>query len=129
MAEVDLADEEPLGDELGEDLDKDFDAAWANEKPKRVKIKGRVYTLPADIPASVLILLVRQRRAERDGGDGLVWLEQILKGLLGEAGYQQILADGIGISHIRDIVDWCLDVYGLRTKDGQGEAKAPGTRA
>ncbi|MEV4320993.1 hypothetical protein AB0J37_02040 [Microbispora rosea] len=119
-------------DDFDGELDQDFDAAWAEHKPKHVKIKGRVYRMPPDVPASVLILLARQKRATRSGEDGLTFLEQILKGLLTSAGYDQILADGIGITNLRDVVDWCLTAYDL-TKgdggDGEGEAPPPTTGA
>lgn len=114
-------------DDFDGDLDQDFDAAWADHKPKHVKIKGRVYRMPAEIPASVMILLARQQRATRSGEDGLTFLEKILKGLLTPAGYDQILADGIGLTSLKDVVDWCLTAYDIvKSKDdGEGEAQPP----
>ncbi|MEV4457010.1 hypothetical protein [Microbispora sp. NPDC049633] len=112
-------------DDFDGDLDADFDEAWAEHKPKHVKIKGRVYRMPAELPASVLILLARQRRATRSGEDGLNFLEQILKALLSPAGYEQVLSDGIGITSLKDVVDWCLKAYEIVKDDGAGEAKPP----
>ncbi|MGI5162618.1 hypothetical protein [Microbispora sp. CA-102843] len=119
-------------DEFDGDLDQDFDAAWAEHRPKYAKIKGKVYTMPPDVPASVLILLARQKRAARSGEDGLTFIEQILKGLLTPAGYDQILADGIGITSLKDVVDWCMKAYDLAKDDGgdgEGEAQPPATGA
>ena len=120
-------------DDFDGDLDADFDAAWSEHRPKHVKILGRVYRMPPDIPASVLILLARQRRAARSGEDGLTLLEQILKGLLTPAGYEQILADGIGITSLKDVVNWCLKAYDIAKDDndgdGEGEAQPPATGA
>lgn len=116
-------------DDFDGDLDHDFDAAWAEHKPKHVRILGRVYRMPAEIPASVLILLARQRQADRSGDAGLVFVEQIIKSLLTPAGYEQILADGIGITGIRDVLDWCLKAYDIAKDDGEGEAPPPATGA
>lgn len=109
-------------DEFDGELDQDFDAAWAEHKPKFVKIRGRVYRMPPEVPAAVMILMARQKRASRE--DGLTFLEQILKALLSPAGYDQILADGIGLGGLGNVVDWCLKAYEI-VKDDEGEAQPP----
>jgi len=119
-------------DDFDGDLDQDFDAAWAEHKPKHVKIKGRIYRLPPEVPANVMILMARQKRASRE--DGLTFLEQILKALLSPAGYDQILSDGIGLAGLGDVLDWCMKAYDLGKGksdggDGEGEAQPPATGA
>ncbi len=116
-------------DDFDGDLDHDFDEAWAERKPKHVKIRGKVYTMPPEAPAAVLILMARQKRASRE--DGLTILEQILKALLSPAGYDQILADGIGLESLGDVMGWCMQAYGLGKDkdDDEGEAQPPATGA
>ncbi|WP_067184630.1 hypothetical protein [Microtetraspora niveoalba] len=115
-------------DDFDGDLDHDFDAAWAEHKPKHVRIRGKVYRLPPEVPATVLLLLARQKRA-KNSDEGVAFFEKILEGLLTPAGYQQILADGIGLTSFKDVVDWCLKVYDLAKDDGEGEAQPPTTGA
>ncbi|MGS2641678.1 hypothetical protein [Streptosporangium sp. G12] len=117
------------------DLDHDFDAAWATLKPKRVRVLGKIYTLPPERPAKVMILLFRERKArkEQDGAKAFGFLEEILETMFGAAPYQQILADGLGMdTQLRDLVDYCMNAYNAPAtpqEDEQGEAEPPKTGA
>jgi hypothetical protein len=131
-----MAAPEPVwvdADSFDGELDHDFDAAWAQLKPKYVRAMGRVYRMPAELPASVVILLARQRRTTNKE-QGLAIMEQILKGLLTPAGYDQIIADGIGLeSQLGDLVSWCVKAYNTKTgkddAESEGEAEPPATGA
>lgn len=117
--------------EYDDELDHDFDEAWADLKPKRVRILGRVYNLPPERPAKVMILLIRERKQRKsDGERNMALLEEILTTMFGEVAYQRILADGIGLdSQVGDVVDYCMSAYNKPTPDGeedeQGEAPPP----
>lgn len=126
--------EHPWVDEAEYDgeLDHDFDEAWADLKPKHVRILGRVYRLPPERPAKVMILLIRERKQRKsDGERNVALLEEILQTMFGEAAYQRILADGIGLeSQLGDVVDYCMSAYNKPASgDGeeaeQGEAPPP----
>jgi hypothetical protein len=121
-------------DDFDGEVDHDFDAAWAEVIPKRVKIKGKVYTLPAELPASVMILAARRQRSKSGRTDTFQQFEEIFGYFMTPAAYQQLLADGLGIGQLNQILDYCLHAYGIRTQSAaeeepEGEAAPPATGA
>lgn len=103
-------------------IDHDFDAAWAERNPKRIKVRGRVYTLPAERPAKVIILLAREEVSRtRTGKRDIKLLEEILRVMLTPDGYQQMLDDGVSIEQLADIVTYCMRAYNTEG-DSTGEA-------
>lgn len=92
---------------------KDFDAALDAEHLKeiRFKILGRDYTVPPELPASLVLSQLKSFLEE--GGinysDLPVWLEN----LVGSDNYKQMLDDGLSWPKLQQLTRWLLSQYGV----------------
>lgn len=109
-----------------EDIDYDFDAAWAERRRrgKRVRIRGQVYELPASVPAKVILFAAKAKKS----GAGLnkaVSPEEIvdlLSSLLGVANMDRLMASGMDFDEMGDVMAYCMKSY---RQWGPGEDEAP----
>ncbi|MEC3977906.1 hypothetical protein [Amycolatopsis sp. H20-H5] len=110
-----------------EDVDHDFDAAWAERrrKGKRVRIRGNVYELPASVPAKVILFAAKAKRTGADLAKQVdpVEIIDLLSSLLGTENIGQLLADGLDFDEMGDVMGYCMASY--RTDVAPGEEQAP----
>jgi hypothetical protein len=107
----------------------DFDAEWSANASKKlpVKIKGRMYTLAEEIPAKAILVAVKLQKQ----GINALPVEDVLEviGMLvgGSANAEQMMADGIALHQLMDVMRKCMSLIqnGL-PEELQGEATAPG---
>lgn len=112
------------------DVDYDFDAAWAEHTATapRVRIFGEVYTLPASVPAKLVLFAAK---AKKDGStDRDVTPDEVLdmlSTLLGPSNLDRIMAAGIGIDQLGDVLQYCMRRYNkLGGMPGEAPAPEPG---
>jgi hypothetical protein len=116
---------------VDEQVDYDFDAAWAERRAKapRVRILGKVYRLPSTPPAKIILFLSRnQAHPTREiRPDELLELLGTLLG--GNANMQTLLSDGLEMDQLSDVMQYCMNSYKTAKEEagGQGEAPAPTT--
>lgn len=99
---------------------RDFDQAWAEKaeaegspQPLIFKLKGREWQLPGNIPAAIIIKILRMKK--RDPGEDVPEDEQMdmALSLFGEEQLDQLLGTGIDVDQLGDLIMWALDQYGL----------------
>jgi hypothetical protein len=104
------------GAHASEDLDFDFDAHWAAKKgaarPRRVKIKGRLYILPGSMPAGVMFFGMRsefsKKSKEISDVRALELTKEMLEMALGAAAVDQMIRDGIGMEELPDVLTYVM---------------------
>lgn len=106
---------------------RDFDAFWAETTREPVKFRygGKTYELPPEIPAIVILKAVRL--AEDEAADKQVSPDDVIglaTNLLGSKNMDALLASGISIDRLGDVVKWALEQYGAGPGD-EGNAEAP----
>lgn len=108
----------------------DFDAAWEAEaakkrtEPVRAKIKNRLYDLPDQIPAKVILTAVKMQKRGAKNLDIDEVLDSIGMMVGGRAAAEQMMADGIAIHQLMDVMNKCMTLI----RDGvgtEGEVDAP----
>lgn len=96
---------------------KDFDEFWSerNVEPLKVKVFGKVYTLPGAIPASVVLALLR---AQAEGVQELQpsAVLTLAESLFGKSVLDEWLAQGMQLDQLVDVIRWVTDQYGQRIK-------------
>jgi hypothetical protein len=106
-----------------DDVDYDFDAEWAARGAvgPRVRIRKRVYQLPASPPAKLILWAANNNRASKKKTN-LAEVVDLLGSLLGKDNVDQVLADGLEIDQLGDVIRFCMG----RLKEWRaGEAEAP----
>lgn len=106
----------------------DFDAEWASKRaqPPRAKIMGRVYTLAAEIPAKSILVSVKAQKQGIEHLDIDELLDSIGMMVGGRENADQMMADGIGLTQLIDVMTRCMTLI----RDGlpeeiRGEVDAP----
>ncbi|QIS13586.1 hypothetical protein [Nocardia arthritidis] len=116
------------------EVDYDFDEAWRERKAARVaprvRILGKVYTLPNSLPAKLILFAVAARKNGRAAADEVDAEEafDMLSALLGEANLIDIMQRGLEIDDLPDLLDTCQRVYRDRQERPGGKAQAPALR-
>jgi hypothetical protein len=114
------------------DVDYDFDEAWRERKASRVapriRVLGKVYTLPHSLPAKLILFAVSARRNGRPAGDEVTAEESfdLLSALLGEANLRDLLDRGLEIDDLPDLLTTCQQVYQRRQERPGGNGSAAG---
>ncbi|MFB6722922.1 hypothetical protein ACFCV3_22275 [Kribbella sp. NPDC056345] len=125
-------------DQLPDDqeVDYDFDEAWRERKAARVapkiRILGKVYTLPHSLPAKLILFAVSAQKNGRSASDEVTAEEafDMLSALLGEENLVDILNRGLEIDDLPDVLGTCQQVYKNRqAAPGNGVAPAKGATA
>lgn len=126
--------------ELEEPVDFDFDEAWAErraaQKPPKIRLFGKVYSLPNSLPAKLILFAVQARRGGR-AADSQVTADEaydLLSALLREDNLISILNDGLEMDDLPDLLERCQNIYKARqsrkdTPGGNGQAPAVTTGA
>ncbi|GAA0605607.1 hypothetical protein GCM10010174_22960 [Kutzneria viridogrisea] len=115
--------------EQDEVVDYDFDEAWRERKAARVapriRLLGKVYTLPNSLPAKLILFAVSARRAGRVASEEVNAEEafDMLAALLGESNLRDLLDRGLEIDDLPDLLGTCQRVYQER-QSGNGSAPA-----
>lgn len=108
----------------------DFDQFWAETQPEdaelpRVRVFGEEVTLPASIPAIIVIRYLRQGVDEDEpiGGDTLV---QVADALFGRETLDRWLNRGLTITQLGDLVSRTLNLYmGGGDEDAESDDENP----
>ncbi|WP_370422733.1 hypothetical protein AB8O64_30825 [Streptomyces sp. QH1-20] len=122
----------PAATDDGAAVDYDFDEAWRERKAARVapriRVLGKVYTLPPSLPAKLILFAVSARKQGR-AADAQVTAEEsfdMLASLLGEANLLDILDRGLEMDDLPDLLGQCQNVYKARQERGpDGPAGTP----
>jgi hypothetical protein len=112
----------------------DFDAEWEAEaqEPLHIKVKGRFYALPPELPALAILNAVKMQKK----GVHSITIDELLDtiGMLtgGRENAEQMMKDGIGISQLYGVMNRTMKLVreGLPAEmrdqlDAQGEPPAP----
>jgi len=113
-------------------VDYDFDEAWRERKAARVapriRILGKVYTLPHSLPAKLILFAVSAKKNGRSATEEVNAEEafDMLSALLGEQNLVDILNRGLEIDDLPDVLGTCQQLYQNRQQNpGNGQAPAP----
>jgi len=112
-------------------VDYDFDEAWRERKAARVapriRILGKVYTLPHSLPAKLILFAVSARKQGRPAEDQVNAEEafDMLSALLGEENLVDILNRGLEMDDLPDLLGNCQQVYQKRQEQSAGNGHAP----
>lgn len=113
----------------------DFDAEWEADEaePLHIKVKGRFYKLPPELPARAILNAVKmQKKGVRNIGiDELLDTIGMLTG--GRDNAEQMMADGIGVKQLYGVMNKTMKLVreGLPAEmqeqldEGEGPAPAP----
>jgi hypothetical protein len=98
-----------------DDIVHDFDADWAarDAKAPKVKICGKVYRLPGEIPAKIILYAAKAKKSGLAATDVVdeTQLVDMLNSLLGKDNVAQIMDDGLGVRQMADVMNYCMDTY------------------
>lgn len=93
----------------------DFDAfrAEQNKEPVILKIGGKSYNLPSDLPATVALDLIRARKEHGDNEDMPPdFLASIGQAIFGPDQFTQIMVDhGVTILEMGELIKQALQIY------------------
>ena len=104
---------------------KDFDEAIQADKEENVqfKVAGREYTLPATLPAKVVLT---QMRYTSEGNEiPMNVLPDWISSLVGDSNFDQMLEDGMTWEQMNDLLSYLLEAYGLAAQPEE-EVEAEG---
>ena len=96
---------------------KDFDKALekADKKELQIKVAGKVYDLPAALPARTVL---EQMRFAESGNDlPFEAIPQWIASLIGDEKLQQMLEDGVTWDQMNELLEYLMGVYGLNTEE------------
>ena len=104
---------------------KDFDAAWAEKVSPElsVRVLGTTYTLPAALPAKVVLMLARMKAANSDPNADvpLDRVIELLEPFFGPGVLEQWANAGMDVNQMSDVFGWAMSVY----QGGDPDAEAP----
>ena len=106
---------------------RDFDAFWAEKKkePITFTVFGKKYDLPAEVPASLMLKVMRLQQNEGAGAAvSFETIEELLTGVLGKEQFNTLLESGIGMAQLSEVLDWIMDAYN-GGDDTEGNPEAP----
>ncbi|MDD3920952.1 MAG: hypothetical protein PHO41_07275 [Eubacteriales bacterium] len=106
---------------------RDFDAFWAekNREPITFTACGKKYNLPPEVPASLMLQVMRLQQNEGNQASvSFEAIEELLTGMLGEKQYKSLLSSGIGMAQLTDVLDWIMVAYN-GAEDAEGNPEAP----
>lgn len=92
---------------------KDFDEAIEADKKEDVQLKvaGKVYTLPATLPARTV--LTQMRYATEGQEIPMNVLPEWISSLVGNDNFNQMLDDGMTWEQMNEVLAFLLETYGL----------------
>jgi hypothetical protein len=105
-----------------EPVDYDFDEAWRERKAARtaprIRVLGKVYTLPASLPAKLILFAVTAKKHGRPASDQVTAEEafDMLSALLGEENLLDLLNRGLEMDDLPDLLGTCQQVYQKRAE-------------
>lgn len=105
---------------------RDFDAAWSEQKkiPVTVQVFGEIYSLSANLPAGVVLEIMRLQTAKGDSLNEQDILHIAVK-LFTPDLINTWVDQGLDIVQLSDIVAWVLQQYGV-TPEAQAGAEKQG---
>lgn len=91
---------------------KDFDQFWAEkqQQPIQAKVFGEVVSLPASLPAGVMLFAIRSREA----GSDTVPPEAVLRmaeSVFGKDLLERWVAKGMTVDQLGDVLKWVVAQY------------------
>ncbi len=102
---------------------KDFDAFFAEHErqPVRFKILGEEIILPPDLPAALIVKIVKMNR-DRDTTETIMHEEMLdmLTMLIGEENFNKLMAKGLDIGQVEQIVPWIMNTYMGNAEGNEG---------
>jgi len=106
------------------DVTFDFDEFWAEkeEQDKKIKVFGKVYSLPPSPRAGVILRLMKMRKAK--GDKGKIPEEELIEmaeGLIGPKEMRQMFNDGLTISQLEDVMKKIWELYSP-TQNGEADS-------
>lgn len=117
-----------------QELAADFDEEWAeaDASAPKIRLMGKIYTLPATMPAKLVLFVYRVKSGDDNSKRdvGLSEIKNMVGVLIGADAVEEIIERGIGIDRLGDILQRCMAIYRKRNnkdipEDDQGEATAP----
>ena len=101
---------------------KDFDASVEEEDNNKLEFTmvGNTYTLPAQIPARVV--LTQMRYMDETGVVPTSVIPEWLESLLGKKVLEEIIEVGATWNQLEGLLNWMLDKYGI---SGEAESAEP----
>lgn len=101
---------------------KDFDEALEADKKEEVQLKvaGKVYTLPATLPARTV--LTQMRYASEGQEIPMNVLPEWIGSLVGQENFDQMLSDGMTWEQMNEVLAFLLEAYGLAGNSDVAEA-------
>lgn len=94
---------------------KDFDASVEEDTKEELEfvLSGKKYTLPAQIPARVI--LTQMRYMDESGVVPTSVIPEWLESLLGKSTLEEVVENGATWPQLEELLNWLLDKYGIAT--------------
>lgn len=109
---------------------KDFDSALkeSDKGELNFKLNSKEYTVPAEIPARVV--LAQMRYMDETGGLPSNYVPDWLESLLGKELMEEIIEGGATWPQLEALLNWLLDEYGIgagdeETVESEGDEDSP----
>lgn len=116
--------------DVEDEVDYDFDEAWAErkaaEKPPKIRVFGKVYRLPNSLPAKLILFAVNAKRSGRAADSKIDPAEayDLMASLIGKSNLGAIMDDGLEMDDMPDLLQRCQEIYNRR-QAGPGNRTAP----
>ena len=100
---------------------KDFDASQAENEEEELEflLGGKKYSLPAQIPARVI--LTQMRYMDETGVVPTSVIPEWLESLLGKTVLEEIIENGASWVQLEGLLNWLLEQYGIATGEMESE--------
>lgn len=97
-----------------EEVDFDFDAAWADRiqtKP-RIRLKGVVYELPPVIPAKLILYISKSTKGKKATDEvDVSAFPEMLALIFGKENATNIMNSGVGVDELPEVMETVQRIY------------------
>jgi len=115
---------------------RDFDLAWQEKaeaegspQPLVFVARGQEWRLPASIPAAIIINILRAQKRHGDSGEvPETELIDLALSLFGQEQLDGLMATGLSVDELGDIIKWALEQYGVAQRPNRAARRKAGSK-
>jgi hypothetical protein len=105
-------------------VDFDFDQSWAERKTVSPKIRafGKVYELPPNIPAKLILILTRLQKTNNPNDEVPIKdLMEMLNLTIGKNNVEELMNSGLDMEQLEQLMEKVNDIYAKRVSGGNSK--------